>query len=45
MTLGKPLTMHRGLQRYAKLKKKYTSLKALLDVLGVNLTDIDEIKE
>ena len=30
---------------YAELKKKYTSLKALLNVLGVNLTDIDEIKE
>lgn len=32
-------------ETYAKLKKKYTSLKALLNVLGVNLTDIDEIKE
>lgn len=30
---------------YAELKKKYTSLKALLNILGVNLTDIDEIKE
>lgn len=30
---------------YAELKKKYISLKALLNVLGVNLTDIDEIKE
>ncbi|MBD5521617.1 MAG: hypothetical protein HDR03_10450 [Lachnospiraceae bacterium] len=30
---------------YIELKKKYISLKALLNVLGVNLTDIDEIKE
>lgn len=32
-------------ETYGKLKKKYISLKALLNVLGVNLTDIDEIKE
>ncbi len=30
---------------YAKLKKKYLSLKAILNVAGVNLTDIDELKE
>lgn len=30
---------------YAKLKKKYLSLKAVLNVAGVNLIDIDEIKE
>ena len=30
---------------YAKLKKEYLTLKALLNVSGVNLTDIDEIKE
>ncbi|MBD5459278.1 MAG: hypothetical protein HDR27_11985 [Lachnospiraceae bacterium] len=30
---------------YSELKKKYISLKALLSVIGVNLTDIDEIKE
>ncbi len=30
---------------YAKLKDRYLSLKALLTVLGVNLTDIDRIKE
>ena len=30
---------------YAKLKKKYLYLKALLHSLGVNLTDIDKIKE
>ncbi len=32
-------------ETYAKLKKKYISLKALLNSLGVNMTDIDEIKE
>ena len=30
---------------YAKLKKEYQTLKALLNVSGVNLTEIDEIKE
>lgn len=30
---------------YEKLKKEYLSLKAILQVAGVNLTDIDEIKE
>lgn len=30
---------------YANLKKDYISLKALLTVAGVNLTEIDEIKE
>ena len=30
---------------YAKQKKKYLSLKAILNVAGVNLTDIDEMKE
>ena len=30
---------------YAKLKREYMSLKAILQVAGVNLTDIDEIKE
>lgn len=30
---------------YESLKKDYLSLKALLQVTGVNLTDIDEIKE
>lgn len=30
---------------YASLKKDYRSLKAILTSLGVNLTDIDEIKE
>lgn len=32
-------------ETYSKLKDKYLSLKALLNVLGVNLTDIDKIKE
>jgi hypothetical protein len=30
---------------YAKLKDKYISLKALLSSLGVNMSDIDKIKE
>ena len=30
---------------YAILKKQYLVLKALLNSLSVNLTDIDEIKE
>lgn len=30
---------------YANLKKEYLSIKAILQVAGVNLTDIDEIKE
>ncbi len=30
---------------YAKLKEKYSSLKAILNTAGVNLTDIDIIKE
>lgn len=30
---------------YSTLKDEYLSLKALLNVLGVNLTDIDKIKE
>lgn len=32
-------------ETYASLKKDYLSLKAVLTSLGVNLTDIDEIKE
>ena len=32
-------------ETYAKLKDKYLLLKALLNSLGVNLTDIDKIKE
>ena len=30
---------------YAKLKDEYLSIKAILTVLGVNLTDIDKMKE
>ncbi len=30
---------------YAKLKKEYLNLKSFLTIAGVNLTDIDEIKE
>lgn len=30
---------------YAELKRQYIVLKALLNSLGVNLTDIDRIKE
>ncbi|MDE7310151.1 MAG: hypothetical protein K2N87_00760 [Eubacterium sp.] len=30
---------------YAELKKKYISLKAILNVAGVNLSQLDEIKE
>lgn len=32
-------------ETYAKLKDRYLSLKAILNVCGVNLTDIDKIKE
>ena len=32
-------------ETYAKLKEKYLTLKALLNVSGVNMTDIDRIKE
>ncbi len=34
-----------AVKTYESLKRDYLSLKALLQVLGVNLTDIDEIKE
>lgn len=34
-----------AIETYADLKKEYKTLKALLNVSGVNLTDIDEIKE
>ena len=32
-------------ETYAELKEEYLSLKAILQVCGVNLTDIDRIKE
>lgn len=34
-----------AIETYEGLKKDYKSLKAVLNSLGVNLTDIDEIKE
>ncbi len=34
-----------AIETYASLKRDYLSLKALLNSLGVNMTDIDEIKE
>lgn len=32
-------------ETYAELKKEYLTIKALLNVSGVNMTDIDLIKE
>ena len=32
-------------ETYSELKEKYISLKALLSSLGVNMSDIDKIKE
>lgn len=32
-------------ETYNELKEEYLSLKAILNVAGVNLTDIDKIKE
>ena len=34
-----------AIETYESLKKDYKSLKAVLTSLGVNLTEIDEIKE
>lgn len=34
-----------AIKTYASLKDDYLSLKALLSSLGVNMTDIDKIKE
>lgn len=34
-----------AVETYGELKEKYLYLKSLLNVLGVNLTDIDKIKE
>lgn len=34
-----------AIKTYTSLKKGYLTIKALLNVSGVNLTDIDEIKE
>ena len=32
-------------ETYADLKEEYITLKALLNVAGVNLTELDKIKE
>lgn len=32
-------------ETYAELKEEYLTLKAILNVAGVDLTDIDRIKE
>ncbi len=34
-----------AVETYADLKEEYITLKALLNVAGVNLTEIDKIKE
>lgn len=34
-----------AMETYAELKKEYLTLKALLNVSGVNLADLDQIKE
>ena len=34
-----------AIETYAKLKDEYLSLKAILQVCGVNLTDTDKMKE
>ncbi len=34
-----------AVRTYAELKDEYLALKAILNVIGVNLEDIDKIKE
>lgn len=34
-----------AVKTYANLKKEYISLKALLTFAGVNLTELDDVKE
>lgn len=34
-----------AVETYAELKDEYLTIKALLQVSGVNMTDIDKIKE
>lgn len=34
-----------AVETYAKLKDEYLTIKAFLNLSGVNLTDIDKIKE
>lgn len=38
-------TEENAVKTYADLKEEYTSLKALLGTAGVNLTELDKIKE
>ena len=42
MTIAKK---ENAVETYEELKSEYLSLKALLNVIGVNLIDIDTIKE
>ena len=42
MTLAKK---ENATETYTELKEEYLTLKAILNVAGVNLTDIDKIKE
>ena len=42
MTIAKK---ENAVETYAELKEEYLSLKAILNVAGVNITDIDKIKE
>ena len=34
-----------AIKTYAELKDEYLFLKAVLNIMGINLTDIDKIKE
>ncbi len=42
MTLAKE---ENATKTYAELKREYLAIKTILQTAGVNLTDIDEIKE
>lgn len=42
MTLAKK---ENAVETYAELKREYHAIKAILQAAGVNLTDIDEMKE
>jgi hypothetical protein len=42
MTLAKE---ENAAKTYAELKREYLAIKTILQTAGVNLTDIDEIKE
>ena len=45
MLLAKDVAHENAVKTYADLKEEYTSLKALLGTAGVNLTELDKIKE